>query len=201
MFRFFKISLLLPYSLIQIFGAGYLDTLFSSPAVLISVCLIIASVSMSLSGFMESIVFYCLCLAISGLAQGPIWPACAKLMSSVCPSNKKASVLGIVFCTLFITNDVILCIFYQLYIYNYKIYFEGLLSTALFTGAFASTAFASYILEKISWRYFYIITLLPCLCIAFLVASCFKGMKSYLCSCCFHLAIFIRETFLTIRLH
>ena len=85
-----------------------MDTVFSSPAVLISVCLTVASVSMSLLGFMESIVFYCLCLALSGLAQGPIWPACAKLMSSVCPSNKKASVLGIVFCTLFISIDVIL---------------------------------------------------------------------------------------------
>ena len=54
----------------------------------------------------KEIVSYCLCLSLSGLAQGPIWPACAKLMSSVCPSNKKASVLGIIFCAIFITINV-----------------------------------------------------------------------------------------------
>ena len=48
----------------------------------------------------------------------------------------------------------------------------GFLSTALFTGAFVSTAFASYILEVIEWRYFYVITLAPCLCTAALVMTC-----------------------------
>ena len=92
MFYFF--SLLLPYSLIQIFGASYFDTVFSSPQVLISLCLTVASTSMWLSGFMYSSETYCMCLAISGLAQGPIWPACAKIMSNNCPINKKSSVIG-----------------------------------------------------------------------------------------------------------
>ena len=47
--------------------------------------------------------------------------------------------------------------------------FLGLLSTALFTGAFCSTAFASYILEIIEWRYFYSIVLVPSLSVAFIV--------------------------------
>ena len=87
-------SLLLPYSLIQIFGASYFDTVFSSPQVLISLCLTVASTSMWLSGFMYSSETYCMCLAISGLAQGPIWPACAKIMSNNCPINKRSSVIG-----------------------------------------------------------------------------------------------------------
>ena len=87
-------SLLLPYSLIQIFGAEYLDTAFSSPATLISFCLTIASLAMCVSGFTESIVTYCICLAVSGLAQGPIWPSCAKIMSNACPSDQKASIIG-----------------------------------------------------------------------------------------------------------
>ena len=50
----------------------------------------------------------------------------------------------------------------------------GFLSTALFTGAFVSTAFASYILEVIEWRYFYVIALAPCLCTAALVMTCLR---------------------------
>ena len=91
---FYFLSLLLPYSLIQIFGASYFDTVFSSPQVLISICLTVASTSMWLSGFMYSSEAYCMCLAISGLAQGPIWPACAKIMSNNCPINKRSSIIG-----------------------------------------------------------------------------------------------------------
>ena len=87
-------SLLLPYSLIQIFGASYLDTIFSCPSVLVSISITVASVSMCLSGFMETIYSYCLCIALSGLSQGPIWPACAKIMSNACLPNQKATMLG-----------------------------------------------------------------------------------------------------------
>ena len=92
--NFFIFSFLLPYSFIQIFGASYVDRIFSSPAILISVCLSITSISMCLSGFAGTIYSYCIWVAVSGIAQGPIWPACAKLMAKACQPTKKASVLG-----------------------------------------------------------------------------------------------------------
>ena len=50
-----------------------------------------------------------------------------------------------------------------------------MLSTSLFSGAVVSTAFASFILGMISWRYFYTITLVPCLIISVLISGLLKG--------------------------
>ena len=89
------LSLLLAYATAQIAFSSTWDTL-ASPRLVIGLCLSLTSTAMMLLGASLAFWFVCLCLLISGAAQAPIWPACARLLSAWFPKEKQSSVFGAV---------------------------------------------------------------------------------------------------------
>ena len=73
------VSLLLPYSMVQIFGASLWDSY--SPNFVIAFSLILAAIATQLLVATHELYSFCILVALSGAAQAPIWPACIKALS------------------------------------------------------------------------------------------------------------------------
>lgn len=83
------VALLLPYSLVQIFGAAFWDTFKPNFVILINLSL--AAIATLLMALTHEFHLFLALVALSGAAQGPLWPACIKAM----PDKNMATHVGL----------------------------------------------------------------------------------------------------------
>jgi len=87
------VSLLLPYAMVQIFGANFLNSF--RPNIVITLSLLLAAVATQLLVLTQDIYLFCALVVISGAAQAPIWPACIKALSSHIGENSIGTYVGL----------------------------------------------------------------------------------------------------------